>query len=132
MFLPPEPFSGEIGNCIVFLLHCSLVFDQQPLSYPSERAKVAYMIIKRQGQWATAVWEQNCPILFSFSSFSSNIGFYPLQIQEASKCLFSLVQGSQACFSIEFHNAAAESGWVGEGGTKRDLSGVYLRLLKIS
>lgn len=128
----PEPFSGEIGSAGGFILRCSLVFDQQPLSYPSDRAKIAYTINLLRGraaQWATALWEQGSPLLSSFDNFSSElcrIFDYPRQGQEAAKRLFSLVQGSRsvADFSIDFRIAASESGW-GE----LELRGVFLRSL---
>ncbi|TWW56099.1 hypothetical protein D4764_08G0000860 [Takifugu flavidus] len=54
----PERYSGEAGACASFLLQCSLVFDLQPLTYPSDRAKIAFMVnllSGRAAQWATAV-----------------------------------------------------------------------------
>uniref|UniRef100_A0A674MVG2 DUF4939 domain-containing protein n=1 Tax=Takifugu rubripes TaxID=31033 RepID=A0A674MVG2_TAKRU len=53
----PERYSGEAGACASFLLQCSLVFDLQPLTYPSDRAKIAFMVnllSGRAAQWATA------------------------------------------------------------------------------
>ncbi|TWW62376.1 hypothetical protein D4764_04G0010230 [Takifugu flavidus] len=39
----PERYSGEAGVCASFLLQCFLVFDLQPLTYPSDRAKIAFV-----------------------------------------------------------------------------------------
>lgn len=37
-FVPsPKPFSGDLGSCAQFILNCSLVFDLQPSSYPSDK-----------------------------------------------------------------------------------------------
>ncbi len=129
---PPEPYSGEIGNCSGFLLRCSLVFDLQPCSYPTDNAKIAYVINLLRGKaakWATAVCEQESPALSSFSSFSAELCTVfdkPLQGQEASKRLLSLSQGSQsvADYSVDFRIVASESGW-GE----RELKGVFLKSL---
>lgn len=126
----PEPYAGEIGGASGFVLRCSLVFDQQPFSYPSDRAKIAYtvnLLRGRAAQWVTALWEQESPILSSYDNFTSElcrIFDHPRQGQEAAKRLFSLVQGSRsvADFSIDFRIAASESGW-GE----LELKGVFLR-----
>lgn len=129
---PPEPYAGDSGNCRGFLLRCSLVFDQQPLSYPSDRSKIAYVINLLRGRaarWATAIWDQQSPSLSSYHNFSEELRRvfdHPIQGQEAAKRLFSLSQGSQSAadFSIEFRIAASESGW-GE----QELKGVFVRSL---
>ncbi|KAF7644739.1 hypothetical protein LDENG_00216590 [Lucifuga dentata] len=36
----PEPFTGELSKCRGFLLQCSLVFNQQPLTFPSDQSKL--------------------------------------------------------------------------------------------
>lgn len=62
--LSPAPFSGEICHASGFLLRCSLVFDLQPSSHPSDEAKIACVINLLQGKaarWATSVWEQGSP-----------------------------------------------------------------------
>ena len=56
----PERYAGDMGTCRAFLIQCSLVFSQQPLSYPTERAKVAFVIGSLKGNalaWASALWE---------------------------------------------------------------------------
>ena len=129
---PPEPYSGETGTASGFILRCSLVFDQQPSRYPTDRSRIAYTINLLRGRaakWATAVWEQQSPILESFSSFSRElcrVFDHPLQGQEASKRLFSLFPGARSVaeFSIDFRIAASESGW-GE----LELRGMFLRSL---
>ncbi|KAL7390736.1 hypothetical protein ABVT39_026590 [Epinephelus coioides] len=98
----PEPYAGEIGGASGFVLRCSLVFDQQPFSYPTDRAKIAYtvnLLRGRAAQWVTALWEQESPILSSYDNFTSElcrIFDHPRQGQEAAKRLFSLVQGSRS------------------------------------
>lgn len=119
-FVPsPEPFSGELGSCGQFILNCSLVFDLQPLSYPSDKAKVAFMINLLRGKaakWATALWYSSSPVLASFDSFTCELRKvfdHPVKGREATRRLLALCQGSQsvASFSIEFRILANECGW---------------------
>ena len=36
-FIPaPERYEGDLGSCRAFLLQCSLVFEMQPQTYPTE------------------------------------------------------------------------------------------------
>lgn len=48
----PEQYSGEADTCASFLLQCSLVFDLQPLTYPSDRAKIAFVVNLLSGRVA--------------------------------------------------------------------------------
>uniref|UniRef100_A0A8B9L0P6 DUF4939 domain-containing protein n=1 Tax=Astyanax mexicanus TaxID=7994 RepID=A0A8B9L0P6_ASTMX len=60
----PAMYAGAPEGCRGFLLQCSLVFEQQPSRFPTERSKVAYMISLLTGRalaWATALWEQASP-----------------------------------------------------------------------
>lgn len=40
----PEPYAGNLVRCKPFLLQCSVVFGQHPLTYATEEAKVAYIM----------------------------------------------------------------------------------------
>ena len=57
-FIPtPVRYSGELGRCRQFLHQCTLVFEQQPLSYASDRTKTAFMMSLLSDQaadWAVA------------------------------------------------------------------------------
>ena len=127
---PPEPYAGEIGGCRGFLLRCALVFDQQPISYPSDRAKVAYTINLLRGRaakWATAVWDRDSPLFTSYARFSQElrrIFDFPVEGPECTKRLFSLTQSSRSVaeYSIEFRTVAAESGW-----GDLELKGIFTR-----
>ena len=58
----PERYEGDPRSCRSFLSTCSLVFELQPSSFPTERSKVAYVITLLSGrarEWATAVWDSN-------------------------------------------------------------------------
>lgn len=116
---PPEHYSGDVGSCGRFLLQCSLVFNQQPSSYPSDKSRIAYIINLlrgKAGQWATALWEGRSSVLESYGSFISELRRvfdHPVQGREAEKRLLSLHQGSSsvASYSIDFRILAAECGW---------------------
>uniref|UniRef100_A0A674MXQ5 Gypsy retrotransposon integrase-like protein 1 n=1 Tax=Takifugu rubripes TaxID=31033 RepID=A0A674MXQ5_TAKRU len=115
----PERYSGEAGACASFLLQCSLVFDLQPLTYPSDRARIAFMVnllSGRAAQWATAVLENQTPASSSFPVFTAEfrrVFELPIQSSEASSQILSLRQGSSsvADYSIRFRILAARSGW---------------------
>lgn len=43
---PPQRFLGDPSACCGFLTQCSLTFELQPSSFPSDRAKIAYVITR--------------------------------------------------------------------------------------
>ncbi|KAF7709839.1 hypothetical protein HF521_016689, partial [Silurus meridionalis] len=74
--MPPARFSGEPGHCHSFLTQCGIIFQLQPSFFPTEVAKVAYVISLLSGpalQWATAEWENQTPHCMSFSAFSGEL-----------------------------------------------------------
>lgn len=115
----PEPYAGEPGSCSRFLLNCTLVFDLQPASYSTDKAKIAFCVNLLRGkaaQWATALWTSHSAVLSSFLIFSTELRKvfdHPVKGLEAMNRLFLLRQGSGsvADFSIEFRILAAECGW---------------------
>ena len=40
----PERYAGDPGRCRSFLIQCSLVFEQQPATYSTDRSKIAYLM----------------------------------------------------------------------------------------
>lgn len=116
---PPEQYSGDLGLCGSFLLQCSHVFDLQPASYASDKAKIAYtmnLLRGRAAQWGTALWEAGSDALESHDTFVTEmrrVFDHPVQGSEAATRLFSLRQGSQSAanYSIDFRILAAETGW---------------------
>ena len=104
----PERYAGDLGTCKSFLIQCSLVFEQQSLTYSTDRANTAYIIVLLRGNalaWASAVWESPAFASCTSDNFISEIrGFYPVRGRDAAQCLFSLRQGSRcvAEFSVEF------------------------------
>ena len=123
---PREPFiptsvrySGDVGSCSQFLHQCSLVFEQQPFTYSTDRTRVAFimsLLSDKAAAWALAISNSNSPISQSLSSFTAEmrrVFDHPVRGKEAGKRLLSLHQGSGsvADFAIDFRILAAESGW---------------------
>ena len=70
----PEKFSGDSGDCRPFLTQCELHFELQPMSFPSERARVAYVISYLSGRaeaWATAEWSRRSPVCDTLQLFTN-------------------------------------------------------------
>uniref|UniRef100_A0A8C5A820 DUF4939 domain-containing protein n=1 Tax=Gadus morhua TaxID=8049 RepID=A0A8C5A820_GADMO len=68
----PALYAGEPGTCRSFLSQCSLVFQLQPATFPSDRSRVAYVITLLAGrarEWGTAVWDSNSPVCLSYQAF---------------------------------------------------------------
>ncbi|KAJ8012627.1 hypothetical protein DPEC_G00044840 [Dallia pectoralis] len=122
LLAPPEPpvpqsreprvptldrYSGELGLCRAFLIQYSLVFEQQPLSYPTDRNALA---------WASAVWDNQSPLSQSFVCFTTEMGRvfdHPVRGSVAANHLLTVRQGSRSMedFAVEFRITAAETGW---------------------
>lgn len=115
----PRPFSGELGKCRGFLLQCTLIFDQKPLTYSSDRSKVSYIIgllTSRALTWAEAYLETTPLHTLSLQAFTAallKVFDGPVRGRETAKRLMSIRQGNQSVaeFSVEFRTLAADSGW---------------------
>lgn len=60
----PKCSTGEVACCGSSLLHYELIFDLQPLTYCSDKAKKAFVVdalSERAVQWATVVIENPAP-----------------------------------------------------------------------
>lgn len=130
-FMPiPERYGGDLGVCGRFLLQCSLVFQQQPSTYNSDKSRIAFilgLLTGKAAQWATALWESNSHICQSYLVFTQEmrrVFDHPVKGKEASKRLLALCQGSTsvAQYAVDFRILAAESGWDDEA-----LQGAFLR-----
>lgn len=72
---PPERYAGDNGTCRAFLSQCSLIFELQPSSFPSDRSRIEDIITLMSGRalaWATAVWEQQS-ICLSLEEFMEEV-----------------------------------------------------------
>ncbi|KAJ7990648.1 hypothetical protein DPEC_G00302570 [Dallia pectoralis] len=115
----PDRYSGELGLCRAFLIQCSLVFEQQPLSYPTDRSKIAYLMSLLKGNalaWASVVWDNQSPISQSFICFTTEMGRvfdHPVRGSVAANRLLTVRQGSRSVedYAVEFRITAAETGW---------------------
>ncbi|KAK2880214.1 hypothetical protein Q8A73_022912 [Channa argus] len=113
---PPEPFSGDLDKCRGFLLQCRLVFAQQPQTYASDAAKVAYVVGLRLRalEWAEARLGNSFLIPFhTFVEELRKIFDHPARSKNAADRLLSHRQGvrSVADFSVEFRVLATEAQW---------------------
>lgn len=115
----PDHYSGDMGKCGGFLLQCSLVFSQKPITYATDSSKIAFIMGLLKGKaldWATATWQNNLSIRNNFDTFESELKKvfdHPVQGKEAAKRLLSIHQGTRSVaeFSVEFRTLAAEAGW---------------------
>ena len=56
-FIPAtERYDGDLGLCRSFLLQCSLVFELQPQTYPTDKAQIAYLIGTSQSSFGLLRW----------------------------------------------------------------------------
>ena len=97
------------------MIQCSLVFSQQPLTYPNERAKIAYIMGSLKANalaWASALWDSDSPVNDIFDHFVAeirNVFDHPVERGDTAKQFISLRQGSLSVaeFSVEFRTYAA-------------------------
>lgn len=122
-FPAPERYAGDLGTCRAFLMQCSLVFEQQPRTYASDRSRICYLLSLLKGSalaWGSAVWEEQSPaVCQSYAAFTremKKVFDHPVRGKEATRRLMSLRQGARGVseFAIEFRTLAAESGWNNE------------------
>ncbi len=119
---PPKPFTGDPNSCQGFLTQCSLTFELQPSSFPTDRSKIAYIITLLSDKalsWASAVWQSQdacCESNVAFEEEFKRVFDHPVSGREASKRLLTLNQGSRSAadFAIEFRTIAAGSRWNNE------------------
>uniref|UniRef100_A0A146SAR5 Gypsy retrotransposon integrase-like protein 1 n=1 Tax=Fundulus heteroclitus TaxID=8078 RepID=A0A146SAR5_FUNHE len=116
---PPEPFRGDPDQCRAFLTQCEIHFELQPSSFPTDRARIAYVISLLAGKaklWGTSEWQSGSHICHSYHGFSRELirVFSPiLPCRESTRGLLSLRQGDRTVseYIIDFHLLAAESLW---------------------
>ena len=114
----PNRYFDDPGSCHSFLSQCSLVFELQPSSFPSDRSRIADIITltsRRALAWASAVWEQQTPLCFNLQQFPQELKVFYRSVlgREAARKLLCLLQGflRVADYAIDFHMLAAESAW---------------------
>lgn len=115
----PERFDGSPEKCRGFVTQCTLVFQLQPGSFPTESSKVAYIITLLTGKaldWASTLWDQRSPLTANSSNFISEmrrVFHHPACTGDVDYRLLRLSQGTRSVaeFAIEFRTLASESGW---------------------
>ena len=115
----PERFSGESGDVRPFLTQCELHFELQAAAFPTDRAKVAFIISHLTGRaeaWATAEWSRRsaaCATLAGFTRALEQVFQHTSPGREAARTLLRLRQGRRRVsdYAIDFRTLAAESEW---------------------
>ena len=90
-----------------------------PQAFPTERAKVAFMISHLTGRakaWASAEWSRNstaCETIAGFQTALTRTVDPVCSSREKAQELSTLRQGKDSVcdYAIHFHTLAAESGW---------------------
>lgn len=115
----PERFDGTPERCRGFITQCTLAFQLQPSSFPTENSKVAYVITLLTGKaldWASALWDQKSPLTINSQHFideMKRVFQHPASKGDVDHRLLNLSQGTRSAaeFAIEFRTLATESGW---------------------
>ncbi len=95
----PERFYRDSGDCRPFFSQCELHFEFQAAAFPSDHAKIAYIISYLSGRakaWATSEWSRRtavCNSLPLFSDTFKQIFHSAMPGREAAKALHALKQG---------------------------------------
>lgn len=119
-FIPiPARYGGDLGTCSQFLHQCSLVFSQQPNTYATQEAKVAFIMSLLTGQaaaWALAISSQHANLRSDYLHFTEEmkrVFDHPVKGRQAVGHLLDMQQGNQSVsqYALEFRILAAESGW---------------------
>lgn len=114
----PDPFDGDLSKCRGFVLQYRLVFVQRARLFPSDTAKINYIVGLLRGRalaWAqaSAGSQLDSLPLDEFLSRFERVFDRPNPAGCAGDRLFTLRQGrrSVANYAVEFGTLAAESGW---------------------
>ncbi len=95
----PERFDGSPTKCKGFLLQCSMFVKQQPMLYPTDESRIAFvssLLTGRALEWATVVWSEDRPTFPTFRAFLQRfkeVFELPAGGKEAGEQLLSLRQG---------------------------------------
>ncbi len=115
----PDKFDGTSSKCKGFLLQCSMFVNQQPLLYPTDDSRIAFvcsLLTGRALEWATAVWRDDHSVFPTFSAFIQRfkeVFEHPAGGKEVGEQLISLRQGrgTAADYALSFRTLAAQTGW---------------------
>ncbi len=115
----PVPYSGLADDCNGFLPQCSLALEMQPHRFPTERAKMSFILSLLTGralQWAESLWKQNGTATQSLNAFTNHfreVFGRPVGDASVSEKLYHLKQGKTSVqdYALRFRTLAASSGW---------------------
>ncbi|KAL6481423.1 hypothetical protein MHYP_G00095030 [Metynnis hypsauchen] len=115
----PDKYDGTPDLCQGFLMQCSLYFSRAPTAFPSEDAKIAFVLSLLTGKalrWATAVWGAQSSVMQTYASFEhqfKEVFDHSGTGKDPGEQLLHLKQGNSTAldFSLTFRTLAAESGW---------------------
>lgn len=110
---------GSPARCKGFLLQCSLFVNQQPMLYPTDSSRIAFVCSLLTGKaldWVTAVWKEERVVIPTFAGFLHRfreVFEHPTGGEEVGEQLLSLQQGrdSVAEYALIFRTLAAQTGW---------------------
>ncbi len=115
----PAVYAGDPAGCGGFLLQLSLFIEMQQQKFPTEHAKVAFLIsLLSDGAltWAKAIWNADTAIINSYEAFTTHFkevfGGATGALTVADQ-LLRLRQGSSSTqeYTVKFRTLAASSGW---------------------
>ena len=115
----PQLFSGEPKACRGFMLQCAQIFLHQARLFPTEPARVGYIISRLSGsalEWATAVMDCQLPEASDSQLFLRRLGLMfdtGRTEDQAAQRVLTINQGTQsvAQYAVEFRTVAIRSGW---------------------
>ena len=118
----PDKYDGDPKQCRGFLSQCSLHLELLSDQFPSERAKVAFILSLLSGKalaWATPLWDRADPATASVQSFClefRNVFEEPARVTSAETALLNLTQGDSSVgdYAIQFRTLASELNWNNE------------------
>uniref|UniRef100_A0A8C5PK53 Retrotransposon gag domain-containing protein n=1 Tax=Leptobrachium leishanense TaxID=445787 RepID=A0A8C5PK53_9ANUR len=115
----PLRYDGTPSLCRGFLTQLEILFENNPGSCMSDKAKVGYLInhlTEKALLWATPLWENKKPIIYDYEGFTSELKrtFDPSRrATNAGRSLFHIKQGNKrvADYAIEFKTLTSEVLW---------------------
>uniref|UniRef100_A0A8C5LWS7 CCHC-type domain-containing protein n=1 Tax=Leptobrachium leishanense TaxID=445787 RepID=A0A8C5LWS7_9ANUR len=115
----PVRYDGTPNLCRGFLTQLEILFENNPGSCVSDKAKVGYLINHLTDKallWATPLWENKKPIIYDYEGFTSELRrtFDPSRrATNAGRSLFHIKQGNRRVsdYAIEFKTLTSEVHW---------------------
>uniref|UniRef100_A0A8C5PHN1 ribonuclease H n=1 Tax=Leptobrachium leishanense TaxID=445787 RepID=A0A8C5PHN1_9ANUR len=115
----PVRYDGTPNLCRGFLTQLEILFENNPGSCVSDKAKVGYLINHLTDKallWATPLWENKKPIIYDYEGFTSELKrtFDPSRrATNAGRSLFHIKQGNRRVsdYAIEFKTLTSEVHW---------------------